>query len=242
MNAMTNHVLNGAFERVARAEKHLTDLRLALAEWLVEQENALIPQFDPNPPHNLIPDVSNCVGPPLIVGVLIGEIAYNLRSALDYLVFELAKLDSGIEQSATQFPIENTKESFDYRAKTRGLLKGINTAHAAAIERLQPYTGCKWTGILRDISNPDKHREFARIRGNYTVFVSHSLNEPNASRFAAIARSIRRAYHPLIRAEVDMKLVLTSTITLDDGTPVTQALEQIQLEVANTLALFKTEF
>jgi hypothetical protein len=33
------------------------------------------------------------------VGVLIGEVCYNLRSALDYLVFALAELDSGIKQA-----------------------------------------------------------------------------------------------------------------------------------------------
>jgi hypothetical protein len=36
---------------------------------------------------------------------LVGEICYNLRSALDYLVFELAKHDSGTRQENTQFPI-----------------------------------------------------------------------------------------------------------------------------------------
>src|SRR5690348_4263130 len=85
---ITPHVLNGAIVRVARAEKHLADLRDDLADWLLEQENAVVPQFDPKPPHDFFPDMSKCIGPPLTVGVLIGEIAYNLRSALDYLVFE----------------------------------------------------------------------------------------------------------------------------------------------------------
>jgi hypothetical protein len=238
---MTPHVLDGAFERVARAEKHIADLRAELSRWIVEQENSVVPKFDPQPPHNLIFDTSATIGPPLIVGVLIGEASYNLRSALDYLVFELAKCDSDGEQSGTQFPIEDTKESFVHRTTRRGLLKGINLSHVAMIERLQPYKGCQWTRILRDMSNPDKHREFVRIKGNWRLDFAMSLNESDPG-FAAIQRPIRRAYHPARRAEMQVKFSLTSTVTLDDGTPITDTLEQIQAQVANTLIALKPEF
>ena len=41
----------------------------------------------------------------------------------------------------------------------------------AAIEWLQPYSGCDWTKALRDLSNRDKHREFVSIKGDYTVLL-----------------------------------------------------------------------
>ncbi len=89
---MIPHVLKGAFERVARAEEHLLDLNGRLDAWRHEQENAIIPQFDPNPPdYHFTADTSGAIGPPFIVGILIGEISYNLRSALDYLIYELAR-------------------------------------------------------------------------------------------------------------------------------------------------------
>jgi hypothetical protein len=84
------------------------------------------------------------------IGIRIGEVCYNLRSALDYLIFELAKLDSCAEQSGTQFPIIDAKEDFEGRGKRIflkegiNLLKGINLAHVAAIEQLQPCNGCQW--------------------------------------------------------------------------------------------------
>lgn len=109
---MTPHVLNGAFERIARAEEHLADVRHRIDRWLNEQESAVAFQFDMKPPHDPIVDTANCVGPPMIVGILFGEIAYNLRNALDYLVFELARLDSGSVQDKTQFPIENSRDNF----------------------------------------------------------------------------------------------------------------------------------
>ena len=46
------------------------------------------------------------------VPIRVGEVCYNFRSALDYLIFELAKLDSGVEQGGTQFPImDSPKDS-----------------------------------------------------------------------------------------------------------------------------------
>ena len=50
---------------------------------------------------------------PAMLGILIGETIYNLRAILDYLVYELAILDSGQIQKGTQFPIEDTESEFD---------------------------------------------------------------------------------------------------------------------------------
>lgn len=156
-------------------------------------------------------------------------------------MFELAKLDSGIEQAGTQFPIEDKRKGFEFRIKGKGL-GGINARHVAMIEQLQPYQGCQWTAALRDISNPDKHREFVAIRGDWRIEWRHSLNEPDPARLAALLGTMHRAYHPGRGAEVDVKLRFISTILLDGGTPVTDALEEIQAQVAATLTAFKPEF
>ena len=233
---MTPHVLNGAFERVTRADKHLTELESTISAWRFEQESAIIPQFEAQFPHHFLPDVSRSVGPPLVVGILIGEICYNLRSALDYLIFELSIHDSGIEPSNTQFPIEDSKDGFTGRATTVRL-KGINPRHIAMIECLQPYKGCDWTKTLRDISNPDKHRELAGITGTYQV--RHSF--PDHADFLSVNRPIRRVHHP-IRGEVEVKIQLTSPVALRDGSPIPKTLEVIKLQVAETLTAFKSEF
>src|SRR5689334_11619575 len=88
--------------------------------------------------------------------VVVGEIVYNLRAALDYLVYVPAEQDSGARQSGTQFPIEDSQQGFTAHRPTR--LKGVSDEHAAVIRQFQPYRGCEWTRTLRDLSNPDKHR------------------------------------------------------------------------------------
>jgi hypothetical protein len=169
------------------------------------------------------------------IGVLIGEICYNLRSALDYLVFELAKHDSGIAQDGTQFPIEDKRKNFKSRKKT--WLKGINLGHIAAIERLQPYNGCDWTKALRELSNRDKHREFAQIDGDFAAD-AYSIGNP---KFDRLTSAVRRTVHP-IYGEMDVKVDFTSRIFFADGTPIVETLEKVKLQVADTLAAFQAEF
>jgi hypothetical protein len=46
------------------------------------------------------------------IAIVDGEVAYNTHASLDYFVYALAWLDSGSEVTMTQFPIDETKETF----------------------------------------------------------------------------------------------------------------------------------
>jgi hypothetical protein len=134
-----------AFARVSRAEEHLAELTRKVARLGQEQINAITFQANPNNPKEI---QTNSPQPRVdfTFSVVIGEIVYNLRAALDYLVFETAALDSGCIIEGTQFPIERNKKGFRWRVNG-GWLDGLNAAHVAAIERLQPYRGCNWTAV-----------------------------------------------------------------------------------------------
>lgn len=232
-----NHPLDGCFERVRRANEHLADLRERIRETFAQQANSIVVKFDGNPPGHII----GATYPlqtywPMKTAILIGEACYNLRSALDYLVFELAKRDSGSEQSSTQFPIESTPEGFAGRRKT--YLKGINDGHVAAIERLQPYAGCDWSASLRDASNPDKHRHFVKTKGDFSA---HIYSEIADDLGGIIGAHEFDAPHP-IRGKVKVKVHITGHVTFDDGAPIIETLEKISREIADTLVAFKPEF
>jgi hypothetical protein len=84
---------------VARAGEHLEDLRGRLDAFRRAQEDAFLPFFDTVPPYQfplMIPQIATTS---MRVPVLVGEICYNLRSSPDYLVFELARLNSGVRQN-----------------------------------------------------------------------------------------------------------------------------------------------
>jgi hypothetical protein len=227
------HVLDGAFERVNRAGEHLSDLHARLEAFRQEHENSVVAQFKTEPPYDI--EIVSSVSASIRIPILIGEICYHLRSALDYLIFELAKLDTGVPQDNTQFPIEDTEKCFERNSKRR--LRGLNPSHKARIESLQPYAGCDWTKTLREISNPDKHREVASI----VIRAVGSAYTPLDEGFASSPVPIRRAPHP-VAGEMDMKLDYTATIRFRDGPLIVESLEEIKSEVANTLTLFKAQF
>lgn len=166
---------------------------------------------------------------PAIINILIGEIIYNLRAALDYLVYELGILDSGKAQERCQFPIESTPKGWTKHEAS--WLMGLSDVHKAAIESLQPYNGCKWTELLREISNIDKHRRLHIASGWYHANVGRGIaGEPHTVRPDAIIGAM----------EVEGQVA--AFVQFEDGTPVIEALEVIQLHVANVLIRFDRDF
>jgi hypothetical protein len=109
--AMTPHPLNSGLFRVRRAEEHLTELRTILNQIAMTYQNTIRAKLHPKTSDEiqiLVP--KEALPAPAIAPIIIGEICYNLRCALDYLVFELARLDSGRSPQLIQFPIEYKRE------------------------------------------------------------------------------------------------------------------------------------
>src|SRR5439155_13835682 len=117
------HPLDGAFERVDRGGEHIDDLDRRIRELTASQQRDVLDHLDLELLRNISLDTTILPLPlqinpgpaPLKYGVLVGETVYNLRAALDYLVYELAINDSGRPQEGTQFPIESSKEGFGVR-------------------------------------------------------------------------------------------------------------------------------
>jgi hypothetical protein len=100
--------------------------------------------------------------------VTVGEAIYNLRAALDYTIFDVAWACNGMRLVEwTQFPIDDDPETFWLRPKggthsrghvVRAYLRKVPAPIVEKVREYQPFAGCWWTGPLRDLSNPDKHR------------------------------------------------------------------------------------
>lgn len=225
------HPLDGAYERVKRADVHLTDLDSQVRILSKVISDGIVVNSQPRPfyePGDVIgmfkidlPQV------PHIIKILVGETIYNLRSALDYLVYELARLDSSSIQDKTQFSIEDCEDVFWGRHRSN--LKGLSDKHIAAIERLQPYKGCDWTKLIRDLSNPDKHRELT-ISKTSTQYTIHFLN-PSAKTVST-------------DRPVDVNNSATVHVKFSAGTSIVDidTLKQLEAQVTETLDAFYSEF
>lgn len=232
------HSLDGAYKRFGRANEHMLDLERRISTLLQEdfkratKETQFIrsPQIGADHIPFLVFRFPPKLPPP-ICSILVGEIIYNLRAALDYLVYELACFDSKQEIDGTQFPIEDSEENFSKRicsveAKGKGkYLRGVSPEHIAVIKRLQPFNRCKWTKRLRTISNPDKHRKLSFLEHSISVAVQITDTEASTTE------------HPM-----NMNHIKGFEIVFRDGTPVIETLEQLMLKVRQTLDSFKSEF
>jgi hypothetical protein len=158
------HPLDGCYARIRRAQRYINETHELLISFARECEEKVIVNSDNQLLFHDLPEI------PVDLPLAISDAVHNMRAAMDYLVYQLAKLGSGSFQDGTQFPIEDhkifttpsgNKVGFDMSKKK--FLKGLRPDHIDRIENLQPYKGVDWTKNLRDISNPDKHRDLTPI-------------------------------------------------------------------------------
>lgn len=162
----TDSPLRNSKRRVNRAAEHLTELAKLFGEYTTANSGTLYLVLNPDkPPHmggEFTFDWSEGRTPPSRIGILAGEVVYNLRAATDYLVYALAALDAGTPNEKSQFPIEE-KEKVYREVRRNTWLQGVNDKHVDQLAAYQPFAGCKWTRTLRDLSNFDKHRQLTPI-------------------------------------------------------------------------------
>ena len=97
--------------------------------------------------------------------VLVGQIVENLRSALDYMVFELSALnDPDLNPRTPQFVIAEDESSFQRQAKRR--LRYLSDEQKTLIEKIQPYHGNIVLGLLAEMAGAGKHRRLLRVWDN----------------------------------------------------------------------------
>jgi hypothetical protein len=93
----------------------------------------------------------------LDLALLTSEVLHHLRSAVDYLVYNVAWADSGQRQEKTQFPVCGKKSIFDGKG-VQNQMRGLTATHKSWIETVQPFHDVKWASELATLSNTDKHR------------------------------------------------------------------------------------
>ena len=114
---------------------------------------------------------------PMEWSIRVGEILYNLRSALDHLVWQLVLANGNAPTQVNQFPILDKEEEWTRaRAVVRGL-KGVSEENKEIVRYLQPFNpflqlpvdgevrpcNAQVFRTLRDLCNIDKHRHLNLI-------------------------------------------------------------------------------
>lgn len=157
------------------------------------------------------------------VRVVIGECASCLRNALNYLTCAVAEQDSRTPAAnSVQFPLESSPDSFfDNRNR---FLRGVADEHLAFFERFQPYNAGEPFKLLRDLSNAYRHRELIRVQQKIE-WIEASPPPPQTYRLPA-DHEVRMDHFSV-------------AISLAEGTPVVQTLEEIQRRVREAVKEFR---
>lgn len=224
--------LTDAYVRLERADEHLREVRALAQEICTAQAEATrvhVARGKTLMPGELGQLFSvESANTPIAgrLGVLVGDSVNSLRSCLDYLVGELAELDSGRRKPRTQFPVEQSPNAFRSRRQT--FLNGVSDAHVAQIEAWQPYNGTSWTAKLVRVSNWDKHNKLVLVAHDYLIggTVTQSVTSGSGD----------------VELLFQMSLTPSLRVQLEDGLRLLETLDEVRIGVANTLEHFSSEF
>ena len=173
--------LDGVRAKLARADEHFDLLEREIDTFLADESKPValsIPYLDPDSGYHLVYAVVEHA-PPLRLGVIVGDVIHNVRSALDHLVWQLVLLNGGKPGRDHSFPIADHPNDFAAQAVKR--LDGVAPRHRAVIESVQPYHGSggpenTYLGLLSHLSNVDKHQ---------VVHSTHAVLEDPGERISA---------------------------------------------------------
>jgi len=154
------HPLDGARLKFSRAVEHLNAL------------NEAVKGFNDTNPCTIVPELNEQTGecvlrvkilktPTLEWAVVIGDIAHELRSLLDHMVWQLALSQVTLPYGKTEFPIFTGSALYNRDGLRK--IPNLSASQKAFIEGLQPYhagqdayTHPLW--LLHELNNTDKHR------------------------------------------------------------------------------------
>lgn len=155
--------------RIARGRELAVELEQRADAWCAGLELRLQHEMMPDGGHSwrMLPPPEA----PLDLAIRLGEIAHNLRSALDHIVYGISQNHGGNKR--TQFPIVDDEAK--WAGAVKSMLGGLPDDVVEKIRAVQPFNFGPNVGrlglVLSELSNYDKHRDLTAIVG-----VVHTLD------------------------------------------------------------------
>jgi hypothetical protein len=155
---MADLSLTNTLAKLARADEHLVALD-AEARALGSREPCTV-TTEREREGSYVARVGIREPPPLRLGVILGDLLYNWRSALDNMIPPLIRLNKRTPGRSSNFPVFDNEKAFKIRGVKR--LGGVSEEHAAIIESLQPFPGrtdpmIASLKLVNERCNIDKH-------------------------------------------------------------------------------------
>ena len=148
--------LAGTVMKLARAQKHMTELKEEILAFFASKPFSVVREVEAAT-GDIVHKVRIKQEVPTEFAAIIGDVIHNLRTALDYLAWQMVVVNGGIPSRDTGFPI--TKDAASFQTDLGKKLKGASPKALRFVQRLRPYQGgddVLW--MLHSLDITDKHK------------------------------------------------------------------------------------
>src|SRR5437667_236703 len=131
-------LLDSVTQKIFRAAMHIQELGTELQRYFQTNPGKMVREA--NTPDDVAVFTFQTKGPiPARFGLIVGDCLQNLRSSLDYLIWELVLAANNQPTKDNMFPICSTADAFKDAVSKRKRLIGVHPDAIAEIDALQPY-------------------------------------------------------------------------------------------------------
>lgn len=163
--------LTNTLAKLARADEHLAALDAAAREFASRDPYSVAAEGERDRDRAYVARLKVREWPPLRLGLILGDVLYNWRSALDNMIHPLVRLNKHIPGRRSSFPIFDDEGDYERLGVKR--IRAVGKDHAAIIESLQPYPGrtdptIAALALVNEHCNADKHAAIHPVFGAFT--------------------------------------------------------------------------
>jgi hypothetical protein len=156
--------LHSPRRKIERANEHLSVLQNEVRDWVSSQQYRVSEDSNTKPDEQtLTRRLVNPPVPPSGWGLVIGDFASNIRSALDHVAWQLALLNTQRPDKFTAFPIikdlRDTRSAQRFDTAVQSMKQGhrdLVRGHQPSERAINPHTDLLW--VLSELRNADTHR------------------------------------------------------------------------------------
>ncbi len=172
--------LDNVRRKITHAKLHLERVNAEAARYHKANDNQFVPEAN-NSTNQPTFRVRPKLPIPDEIALFVGDCLQNLRTSLDYLIWELILAAGNTPGKKNQFPVCLAPKAFQ-DAQAAGRLQGVDPAAVALIESIQPYHDGKpdatCLAILDVLTNINKHRHLLLTEFG-TLSMSEMLDDLN---------------------------------------------------------------
>jgi hypothetical protein len=157
----------GSDAKIERAKDHIRELETSIRGFIESNPYRIVRHQDATTgDHLFVVFIDKEM--PVRFGAIVGDVLNNLRSALDYLMFDIIE---GKRNERIYFPIRTT--AIEYKAVLKGIEKVAGKEAVKLLQSTEAYQGGKGHGLwqLHELNRREKHRFLIPVGVAYRHFI-----------------------------------------------------------------------